>query len=219
MGLPASKLLQEIGGQTILERSVALLRGCPLIAVLALIARERDWPAFRAVCGPDAALNFIEGGATRQQSVSNGLRWLKARGFDRPDDFVLIHDAARCLASPQLVERLIRAAFDFKAVSAALPVVDTMVRGDSAQMAAAPVERSGLWAIQTPQVFSFGLIWAAHQRGVTDATDDASLVQPLQAVRLITGERANLKITTPEDLELARRLVVSQPAAAAAEVV
>ena len=205
MGGRKSKLLEEFSGATVLGRCLSTLGACPQISSLTVIARESDIPQFRALCSGGAAVSFVVGGSTRQESVHSGLRHLREMGRDTERDFVLVHDAARCLVTPELVARTVLAAFEFGAASAAVPVVDTMVfsRGD---FISSQADRDTLRAIQTPQVFSFSLLWQGHISGRCGATDDASLVQPLHPVRLVPGERRNIKITTPADLELARLL-------------
>ena len=150
------------------------------------------------------------GGPTRDTTVRNGLAELVARGA-RPDDWVLVHDAARCLIRPEWVERLI-AACDGDTVGGllALPLADTLkVERDG--RVAATLERSGKWQAQTPQMFRLGLLGAALARAAPGTTDEAGAVEALgHAPKLVLGALENFKVTFPADFELAERLLQSR---------
>jgi 2-C-methyl-D-erythritol 4-phosphate cytidylyltransferase/2-C-methyl-D-erythritol 2,4-cyclodiphosphate synthase len=159
--------------------------------------------------GPPAKTEkVLAGGATRQESVWAGLRELSA-GME----CVLIHDAARPFVSPRLIEACAAAARTYGAAAAAVPVTDTLkvAVGD---LVRGQVDRRDLWAAQTPQAFRVEVIIRAYQqaqRQGTIATDDAALVEASgHPVRLVMGSARNIKITYPEDLELARALVRAQ---------
>ena len=155
------------------------------------------------------------GGATRAATVAAGLEALLARGA-RPDDWVLVHDAARCLVRPESVRRLIAECRD-DAVGGLLaqPVPDTLKRSDDEvahERVSATVSRHAIWAAQTPQMFRIGLLRDALAAGLARAdltiTDEASAVEALgHAPRLVRGDFENLKITWPEDFALAERLL------------
>jgi 2-C-methyl-D-erythritol 4-phosphate cytidylyltransferase len=83
-----------------------------------------------------------------------------------------------------------------------MPVVDTLVRADTSGVVQDAIDRAAVYAIQTPQIFEGRLLRDAHARGIVGATDDASLVAPLEAVHVVIGDRLNIKITTPDDLVL-----------------
>lgn len=130
--------------------------------------------------------------------------------LDHPDpqEIILIHDAARPLVSRAEIEAVARAAAETGAATLAVPVADTLRRenGDT-------VDRTGLWAVQTPQAFRFGLLKAAHEQFRNDDsfTDDASLVEAAgHSVTLVPGNRRNFKITTQDDLDLARTIMSDQ---------
>jgi len=141
----------------------------------------------------------MTGGATRQDSV---LRLLRATTAD----VVLVHDAARPFLSAPLVVSLLEAASETGAATAALPVADTLVRADGSRWEHV-LDRSGTWAVQTPQVFRRDVLLAAHERAAREAwaaTDDAGLVVRAGGqVRLVLGDARLFKVTTPGDLELA----------------
>jgi 2-C-methyl-D-erythritol 4-phosphate cytidylyltransferase len=125
-------------------------------------------------------------------------------------DIVVVHDAARPLVSQGIIGAVIRAAIRYGAALAAIPVQDTLKREGARSCVDATVERLRLWQAQTPQAFHFELLLEAHARASAEGyrgTDDASLVERLgKPVRLVRGSPRNLKVTTREDLALARAL-------------
>jgi 2-C-methyl-D-erythritol 4-phosphate cytidylyltransferase len=146
------------------------------------------------------------GGASRAQTVANGLTELLQHGAT-PDDWVLVHDAARCLLRPEWVDALIDACqLDAVGGLLAQPVADTLKAGDAASRVTATVDRRDKWAAQTPQMFRLDLVERALQAMGAAATDEASAVEALGlAPRLVRASMANFKVTWPEDFELAAR--------------
>ncbi len=147
------------------------------------------------------------GGATRAASVANGLAALRAAGA-AADDWVLVHDAARCLVRVEWVERLIDACGD-DAVGGllALPVADTLKIERDGRVAAT-LERRATWQAQTPQMFRIELLQRALRAAGDAVTDEAGAVEALGlAPRLIPGALENFKLTWPADFELAERLL------------
>jgi 2-C-methyl-D-erythritol 4-phosphate cytidylyltransferase len=121
---------------------------------------------------------------------------------------VIVHDGARPLLTADLIERGLEEARETGASSCALPVPDTVKEGDDMGYVARTLERSRLWLGQTPQTFRYDLLVEAHRGAKNDATDDAALVEALGVqVRLYRGSPRNLKVTTPEDLEIAEALL------------
>jgi 2-C-methyl-D-erythritol 4-phosphate cytidylyltransferase len=151
---------------------------------------------------------IVPGGSSRAESVFRGLKAI-------PSDsrWVVVHDAARPLVSPKLIEQTIRAARRFRAAIAAVPVVPTIKRGKDGWVAQT-LDRNHLWVSQTPQAFGRKLLEKAHARGAArglKATDDAALVEAMgHRVRIVPGESRNLKVTTPEDLVMAQALLKSR---------
>jgi len=147
------------------------------------------------------------GGATRADTVTQGLRDLLARGA-APSDWVLVHDAARCLVRPEWVDALIDACLpDDVGGLLALPVPDTLKREGTGR-AGETVDRAGMWQAQTPQMFRLGLLLSALERATGTITDEASAIEatglrPL----LVPGALENFKITWPADFALAERLL------------
>ncbi len=152
-----------------------------------------------------AHLPCVPGGATRQDSVRAGLEALVAYA----PDCVLIHDAARPLIPSGTIEVLLAALRDAPGAIPAVPVADTLKRGEGGRIAAT-VPRDGLFRAQTPQAFRFAAVLAAHRAGVVSATDDAALLeaQGLPVV-LVAGAEDNIKITYKDDLMRAERAMAA----------
>jgi 2-C-methyl-D-erythritol 4-phosphate cytidylyltransferase len=160
------------------------------------------------------------GGPTRAGTVAAGLAALRARGA-RPQDWVLVHDAARCLIRPGWIDRLIDGCLDDPVGGLlALPLADTL-KGEGtdamAGRAVKTIERARKWAAQTPQMFRLGLLEDALNAafaaadGAVGITDEASAIERLgHSVKLVPGELENFKLTWPGDFALAERLL-SQP--------
>ena len=157
----------------------------------------------------------IPGGAERYLSVWEGLKEAKRirdQGQEGPADggYLFVHDGARPLVDSAILERTLADAGKYCACVAAMPVKDTIKVADEEGFAAQTPDRRLLWQIQTPQVFSFALVYEAYRKlieeGITQVTDDAMVVERETEVRvkLTEGSWKNLKITTPEDLEIAR---------------
>jgi len=205
----------ELAGRTVIEWAVApFLERADCAGVIVVLApgdeRWRDLAPARDV----RAHAVAGGGAERSDSVSAGMQALRDRCTDR--DWVLVHDAARpCLERDDL-ERLIATLRDDDVGGLlAAPVVDTLKRADDEQRVAATVDRENLWRALTPQMFRYGVLSralsAAAQRGVA-VTDEAQAVELLGLrPRLVAGSADNVKITVPEDLERALRVLAERP--------
>ena len=155
------------------------------------------------------------GGATRAETVYAGLHDLLARGA-LPTDWVLVHDAARCLIRPDAIRRLLADCRDDPVGGLlAMPVADTLKRADALARVDATVPRERVWAAQTPQMFRIGALRdalrAAFTRRDVSITDEASAIEAAgHAPKLIRGDLENIKVTWPEDFALAERLLVSR---------
>jgi 2-C-methyl-D-erythritol 4-phosphate cytidylyltransferase len=149
----------------------------------------------------------IGGGAERHISVWNGLQAVQSRG----SEFIAIHDGARPLTTPKLIRACLEEALVHGAACCASPIPDTVKRASIEQMVEASVERTGLWAMQTPQVFSSSLILQAYAQIIARhemVTDEVSAVQKLgKKIALLKNEDWNFKITFPHDLELAEHVL------------
>lgn len=147
------------------------------------------------------AVTIVTGGDTRFHSVRNGLS-------EVPEDaLVMVHDGVRPLVSKSLIERCLKFAEEHGTAIPALPLTDSLCRVDNGQYKV--VDRSGLFAVQTPQTFKSSLLLQAFEQKYRESfTDEASVVNAMGGtVLLIEGETQNLKITTPEDLQLAAAIL------------
>lgn len=152
------------------------------------------------------------GGATRADSVINGINWLKESLNVDDDDWLLVHDAARpCLDPVQLKSLIDTLAEDPVGGLLAIPVADTLKRADDSGRIEATVDRRGLWLAQTPQMFRVGQLQQALSGGDRVAmTDEASAIERLGLKpRLVPGSLTNLKVTYPEDLPLAEMILAA----------
>lgn len=154
-------------------------------------------------------LDYVTGGKERFDSVWNGLCALK----ERQPETVLIHDGARPFVTSELIQRLISQTECFGACVAGMPVKDTIQITDENGVIVQTPNRSRLWTAQTPQAFSFSVVYPAYEAfvasGERDATDDAMVVGRYAhiPVRMVEGSYENIKITTPEDLDVAKILL------------
>ncbi len=208
-GADLPKQYVAIAGRAMVAHTLAALLRVPrLVAVLAVLAPD-DTRFESAVPGFDGPRCRVArcGGATRAESVANGLGVLAAQGA-LAHEWVLVHDAARCLVRPQWVERLIDACRDDPVGGLlALPLADTL-KQEHAGRATATLPRDAKWLAQTPQMFRLGLLRDALARAGAAATDEASAVEALgQTPLLVPGELENFKLTYPGDFELAQRLL------------
>ncbi|MFH1061535.1 MAG: 2-C-methyl-D-erythritol 4-phosphate cytidylyltransferase [Candidatus Omnitrophota bacterium] len=148
----------------------------------------------------------IRGGKTRSESVRNALEIL-----DKNTDYVLIHDAARPFVNKNLITRCLQAVIKYKAVICAVPCAATIKTADKNLNVIATLDRNSLWQVQTPQAFSYQLILSAYERTKGKNIgffDDASLVEKIShKVKIVQGLNNNIKITTKEDLELAKAII------------
>ncbi|GGC03865.1 2-C-methyl-D-erythritol 4-phosphate cytidylyltransferase [Oxalicibacterium flavum] len=207
MGSAIPKQYVNIAGQPMLVHALAAFAQTPMIAHTFVVVSPDDGYVDGALAASALAgrvdLSVLRvGGATRQDSVLHGLRAMREQVGD--DDWVLVHDAARPGLDGELIERLIAALKgDEVGGLLALPVVDTLKRADAGQGVAETVPRERLWAAQTPQMFSYGLLRRALEQA-TDVTDEASAIEALGLVpKLVEGSTRNFKVTLPQDVALA----------------
>ncbi len=209
MGSDRNKLLLTLRGQPIIAWTLLAAEAAETLDWIGIICQPSDRPFLESLL-PTLALTkpiaFIPGGDTRQASVYNGLQNLPP-GAER----VLIHDGARCLATPGLFDRCGTALHTCPGLIAAVPVKDTIkVVGANGTVVSTP-DRATLWAAQTPQGFAVPLLKQAHDRGLAEGwavTDDAALFEKVGLpVTIVPGEETNLKITTPSDLAIAERIL------------
>ena len=189
-----AKQFAHLGGARVIDRSVAVAQeACD--GVVVVLAADAQWD-------PPAGVQTTPGGATRSDSVRAGLACVPETA-----DVVVVHDAARPLASRRLYAVVVDAiANGADAAVPGLAVVDTLKRVEGTRVVET-VPREGLVAVQTPQAFRASVLRAAHESEQVD-TDDAALVEASGGrVVVVEGERRNIKVTLPDDLELAQALV------------
>lgn len=202
LGGDEPKQYRMLGSASVLARSLALFATHPRVTKVHAVIGEDDREAYEQATRALKLLPPVIGGATRQASVRNGLEHLAGE----PPDFVLIHDAARPMTPPAVIDRVIEALAAHPAAVPALPVADTLKQGENGRVVAT-VPRAGLFRAQTPQGFRFAEILAAHRRFAgSEMTDDAAVAEAAGLpVALVAGDEAAFKITTGDDLERARR--------------
>ena len=199
-----------LAGRPMLWHTLRTLSEVPAIErVAVVIAPDDEW--FDSYDWPQEKLLLLrEGGATRALTVRQGMAALLAQRLLDEQDWLLVHDAARCCLSVALVERLIaELADDPIGGLLALPVADTVKSADGEQRVAATIPRDGLWLAQTPQMFRAGLLQQAFAADADGScTDEAAAVEALgHAPRLVAGAASNFKVTYPHDLALAAALL------------
>jgi 2-C-methyl-D-erythritol 4-phosphate cytidylyltransferase len=211
LGPGAPKALRTLAGTPLLVHAARRLSAAPSVGCLVVAAPPADVSAVaEMLAGLRVHLLVVSGGDTRQESVARALAAVPA---DYP--IVLVHDAARALVPPQLVERVATAVRDgAAAVVPALPVVDTIREVTPDELAVRTVDRSVLRAVQTPQGFPRDVLAAAHRAAAADAagealTDDAGLAERYLGAKVlcVPGAEAALKITRPLDLLIAEALL------------
>ena len=209
-GAAGPKQYVVIAGRSVVAHTLAVLQSVPRVAATLVVLAPHDTQFETAAPGFAGERGWVErcGGASRAASVAAGLNALATRGA-QPQDWVLVHDAARCLLRADAVERLIDAcAADAVGGLLALPLADTLKQAGSGDRVGATLERRGKWTAQTPQMFRLGLLRAALVRAGTDVTDEAGAVEALgHAPLLVRGEPDNFKLTWPADFALAERLL------------
>ena len=206
LGAGGPKALVHLAGLPLIVHAVRRMAAAPSVGAVVVAAPPGALGAINHVLAPFAAdteLIVVEGGASRQESVAAALA-------AAPDglEIVLVHDAARALAPPELADEVaasVRAGHD--AVIPVLPVVDTIKQVDADGNVVATVDRSALRAVQTPQGFRRKVLVAAHANVSTVVTDDAGLVEQLGLpVHTVPGREVALKITRPYDLAFAEAI-------------
>ena len=202
MGGDTSKQFILIDGVPVIVRTLKAFEIAERIREVVIAARQEDIPQMYALIQDyeiTKVKQIITGGETRQESVFRAIAQV-----DENADFLAIHDGARPLIRPQEIDLAVSAAVEHGAAALGVPVKDTVKQVDADGKIVDTPERSTLWAVQTPQVFSRALyLRAAEQAGEAAAqlTDDCQLIERTGApVYLVRGAYANLKITTPEDV-------------------
>lgn len=205
MGSNRNKLLLRLLGKPLLTWTLLAAEASDKIRWIGIIGKSYDFPDFQEIIANlsmTKSVELIQGGETRQQSVYNGLQALSIEAQK-----ILIHDGARCLATPKLFDRCAKELLTCQGLIAAIPVKDTIKVVNRHQLIQNTPNRSQLWAAQTPQGFDVSLLKECHEKGRSlgwEVTDDSALFEKCQLpVKIVEGEETNLKITTPIDLIIA----------------
>jgi 2-C-methyl-D-erythritol 4-phosphate cytidylyltransferase len=201
-----NKLFTPLRGKPLLAWSVDTCQGYSLVQQIVLVLNgkdlargqklkeERDW----------SKVTLCRGGVRRQDSVKEGLKQM------RGCNWVMIHDGARPFLTLDLIEDGLKIVGEIGAAVAAVPVKDTIKLATDGELIGETLRRDRLWAAQTPQIFSFDLITKAYEKLAVEVTDDATAVERLgYKVQLYMGDYKNIKVTTAEDLVLARIIAKS----------
>ena len=210
MGATRNKLLLPLSGQPVLAWTLQAAFEAETIDWIGIIGQEIDRAAILALVeSAPKPVAWIAGGDSRQESVERGLA-----GLPDQAQHVLIHDGARCLASPDLFNRCSDAVRGGKAVIAATPVTDTIKQVDESGLITATPNRAELWAAQTPQAFSVDELRQGHREARANGwtvTDDASLYERLGwPVNVLDAGPSNIKVTTPFDLTVAAAVLAER---------
>ncbi|MFZ5996330.1 MAG: 2-C-methyl-D-erythritol 4-phosphate cytidylyltransferase [Nitrospirota bacterium] len=210
-----NKSLYELAGKPLLIRVLEALQGVVEIDEIIPVLKGEDIAPGAALIeqfGITKVKRVIPGGRERQDSVYNGLKALDGRA-----SIVVIHDGARPLADAELIRRTVTGLGDFDGAVAAVPVKDTIKEAriekpeEGELIVRRTLDRSVLWAVQTPQVFYLEKLRNAHEKARADeyyATDDAALVEKYGGlIKIVEGSYRNIKVTTPEDIAIAEALL------------
>ncbi len=217
MNSPINKILLPLLERSVLERTLETVLASEFIKIVVLAVKQEEREILQSKTGKLASkynkeVALVAGGEERQESVANGLEHLKRwAGWNSSKRLVAIHDAARPLLTPELLDQSLMAGLKYGAVGIGVPLKDTIKQIDADGMVIASPDRSSFWGIQTPQVFDLDLLVKCYQETSASGklfTDDCGVVEYCgHPVKLIPGSYENLKITTPEDLILAEAIL------------
>lgn len=202
MGSGIKKQFLKVNGIPVLTRTLQSFESCRLIDEIVVVAKEED-----ILCVNELAAEYqisklsavVAGGKTRAASARCGFEQISTCA-----GYVAVHDGARCLVTPEEIERVCLAAYEQKAATAAVPVTDTVKRVDANGFVSETLDRRNIFLAATPQIFSVELYRRALEAENTDFTDDNQLIELLpHPVKIVECSRDNIKITYPEDVSLA----------------
>ena len=203
MGANVDKAFLSLVDKPVVAWSLLALERCPDIDRIVLVVRKDQLLASKAVArmfGISKISKIVAGGAKRQESVAAGLA-----ACDIDTRYVVVHDAARPLVTPEVISEVVKNVRRFPAVTVGHPMTDTVKRCDKGSVVSETLPREKLWAVQTPQAFQFSELRAAYKAlGKTEVTDDCMAVELNGGtVKIVTNLKPNVKITTVEDLQAA----------------
>jgi 2-C-methyl-D-erythritol 4-phosphate cytidylyltransferase len=208
MNAGKNKQFIELEGKPVIIHTLSVFERDPYCEQINLVINGKEAEIFQELLAAypiTKVKEIIFGGKERQDSVYNGL--ISA------DDahLVLVHDGARPFISQKVIHRLAETASKEGAAVVGVPVKDTIKKVNSQGVIEETVERSSLWQIQTPQAFRYSILMEAHEQARADkylGTDESSLVERIQVpVKIVEGEYENIKLTTPDDLLLAKAIL------------
>ena len=207
MGSNVDKAFLSLVDKPVVAWSLLALERCPDVDGIVLVVRKDRLLAAKAVVkmfGISKVSKIVAGGAKRQESVAAGLA-----ACDMDTRYVVVHDAARPLVTPEVVSEVVKNARRFPAVTVGRPMSDTVKVCDKGSTVTETLPRDRLWAVQTPQAFQLRDLRAAHKAlGRREVTDDCMAVELNGGtVKIVTNLRPNFKITTVEDLQAAGALL------------
>lgn len=210
MGAATNKQFLLIDNKPIIVHTLQIFEECRAVNGIYLVVNQKDLPMIQEEILEtyhfNKVLKLVIGGRLRQDSVRNGLE-----AIENPCDIVIIHDGARPFVSPSFIDKGIFLMEMFDAVIPALPVKDTIKVVSKEGFVQKTLERDSLWHVQTPQTFKYDLITKAYREGVAKKLygyDDATFLEYMgKKVKVIEGSPYNIKITTPEDLIIARGML------------
>ncbi len=208
-----------LDGIPVIVHTLLAFERCELICEMVLVAKQDEIPLYedyRNKYSITKLSRIVAGGETRQESVKLGFDAISPKS-----KFVAIHDGARCLVTPEIIEKVCRSAYRYRAATAATAARDTVKMADRKGFIDKTVDRDLVWLAQTPQVFYATLYRAACYYALENdivATDDNMLVEAIQnPVKLVECGRENIKITTPDDLILAEKILSCRTSAPESE--
>lgn len=192
-----NKLLEKINGKEVIKYTVDAFRYANVDKII-ICANLSIMDELKEIFKDYERIEFVQGGATRQQSVYNGLQADKC-------DYVLIHDGARPIISTELINICIEMVKEQKALSVVTKTIDTIKEVENG-IIVKTIDRSKLYNTQTPQAFDYNLILSAHEKYAgKNFTDDAGMIEKLgKPVYILDGSYKNIKITTKSDIALAK---------------
>ena len=211
MGTDRTKQLIDIFGKSVLERTVSAFDSSELIDEIVVVFKDGEENMVRdALCALSIRkpITLVKGGVCRAESAKNGFSALSS-----DSDFVAIHDAARCLITSEMINKVVKKAYNTNAATAACTVFDTVKTVDENGKILGTIPRASVYRAQTPQVFSTSLYRSALDscQDLSDITDDNMLVERLGAdIYAVDLGVTNIKITTPEDLTLAKNILIER---------
>ncbi len=213
MASPTSKQFLMLAGKPVLAHTLAAFEEAKLVDGVIVVGKAKDIEFCKNKIvkkyGFKKIISYVIGGRRRQDSVANALIALP------PDtEIVIVHDAARPLVTPELIDRAIKEAKNWPALTVGMPVKNTIKRITAGELVEYTLDRPRIWAIQTPQVFKADVLLHAHRVAKVEklwGTDDTMLVEKTgKPVRVILGSEENIKITTPIDMLIAEAIIAKR---------